>query len=132
MDTQPMDDDATTQRKTPTPRGTTPKPIPSDAYSSEGDVIAGEPGMPEMNAALERERLIYRREPRTGIGTPDEYAEAGGAELGGDTGDVGTPRNEIENTLGGTAGTGYEPNTSSVTAKHLSDKGIARPKRRTA
>lgn len=32
---------------------------------------------------------------RTGVGTPDEHAEAGGSALGGDAGDVGTPRDQL-------------------------------------
>lgn len=52
--------------------------------------------------------------PRTGVGTPDDTAEAGGAELGGDTGDVGTPRNEAGDSPGGTAGTSGTPEGSTV------------------
>ncbi|HEY3375988.1 MAG TPA: hypothetical protein VGL77_00715 [Armatimonadota bacterium] len=50
-------------------------------------------------------------EPRTGVGTPDAHAVAAGAELGGDTGDVGTPGNDLECTPGGTCGTSSFPET---------------------
>ena len=50
--------------------------------------------------------------PRTGVGTPDGNAEAAGAALGGDTGDVGTPRDELEHEPGGTGGTHATPEWS--------------------
>jgi len=46
---------------------------------------------------------------RTGVGTPDNQAEAGGMELGGDTGDVGTPRDQLGGSPGGTYGTPSTP-----------------------
>jgi hypothetical protein len=38
------------------------------------------------------------------VGTPDEHVEAGGAGLGGTTGDVDAPQPPIGGTIGGTAG----------------------------
>lgn len=51
---------------------------------------------------------------RTGVGTPDDYAEAGGMALGGDTGDVGTPRDSLGGDAGSTHGTSDVPQGSSV------------------
>lgn len=41
------------------------------------------------NVSRMRHPAGVSEEPRTGVGTPDEHAQAAGAELGGDTGDVG-------------------------------------------
>ena len=58
-------------------------------------------------------------EPRTGVGTPDRHAEAAGAALGGDTGDVGTPRDTLEHDPGGTGGSHESPagNSDPVTRR---------------
>ncbi len=48
--------------------------------------------------------LVDREHPdriRTGVGTPDAHAEAGGIALGGDAGDVGTPRHQQAGSPGG-------------------------------
>lgn len=66
-------------------------------------------------------------EQRTGVGTPGAEAEAGGAALGGDTGDVGTPRNEI----GGTHGTAATPAGSTVW-RHRRESETLRDRRRRA
>ncbi|MHB9130496.1 MAG: hypothetical protein ACYDBB_05310 [Armatimonadota bacterium] len=63
---------------------------------------------------MEKISQPYHDDPRTGVGTPDEHAEAGGVELGGDTGDVGTPRMEIGGSFGGTSGTHATPQSSTV------------------
>jgi hypothetical protein len=54
------------------------------------------------------------REPRTGVGTPDEHVAPAGVSLGGDTGDVGTPRDTIGGDTGGAYGTSAESNASTV------------------
>ena len=69
--------------------------------------------------------------PRTGVGTPDQHAEAAGAELGGDTGDVGTPRDEIGDSFGGTRGTSGIPEASDV-VQPGPGKGTAHIKKRAA
>ncbi len=51
---------------------------------------------------------------RTGVGTPDSNAEAGGMALGGDTGDVGTPRDQLDGNPGETYGTSMNPEGASV------------------
>lgn len=53
-------------------------------------------------------------EPRTGVGTPDEHVAPAGVALGGDTGDVGTPRNTIGQDIGGSYGASAEPEASTV------------------
>ncbi len=52
--------------------------------------------------------------PRTGVGTPDSHVEAAGLALGGDTGDVGTPRDTIGGDIGGTSGTTDTPAWSTI------------------
>ena len=75
--------------------------------------------------------------PRTGVGTPDSHAEAGGAKIGGDTGDVGTPRIDIGDSPGGTRGSSGGPEASDVVMPGKRGKGrvdnpaSARHRRRT-
>jgi len=57
---------------------------------------------------------LAARSPRTGVGTPDEHVEAAGIALGGDTGDVGTPRDTIGGDIGGPYGTSVTPEWSTV------------------
>lgn len=56
----------------------------------------------------------FAGEPRTGVGTPDAHVKAGGAELGGDTGDVGNPRDMLGGTPGGSYGASSRPDASTV------------------
>lgn len=68
-----------------------------------------------MNMAKsKRIRTDPAREPQTGVGTPDEHAQPAGLALGGDTGDVGTPRGDIGGSPGGTHGTSGVPEGSTV------------------
>ena len=71
----------------------------------------------EVRQMTMRESRIIRQEiragspePVTGVGNPGLHPEAAGADLGGDTGDVGTPRDM----LGGTpaAAMGRQANPS--------------------
>ncbi|MHB9022799.1 MAG: hypothetical protein ACYC7E_01295 [Armatimonadota bacterium] len=67
----------------------------------------------------ERSAAVFHRspsqaEPRTGVGTPDARAEAGGAGLGGTTGDVDTPQPPIGGSVRGTAGATANPEASTV------------------
>jgi len=52
--------------------------------------------------------------PRTGVGTPDEHVAPAGVSLGGDTGDVGTPRDTIGGDTGDAYGTSSTPEWSTV------------------
>ncbi len=74
------------------------------------------------------------KEPFTGVGTPGPGAQAGGAELGGDTGDVGTPRTELGGSPGGTYGTSRttEPSPSTRRQPGNPPAGTAREKQRRA
>ncbi len=63
---------------------------------------------------MRKDEPVARVEPRTGVGTPDDEVEAAGAELGGDTGDVGTPRDTISGDVGGTFGTTGDPEWSTI------------------
>ena len=67
--------------------------------------------------------------PRTGVGTPGPEAEAGGAALGGDTGDVGTPRDEVGGSRGGMHGTTSQPQGSTVW-RHRRESDTLRERRR--
>ena len=58
---------------------------------------------PRRDEASQAPASLPAQEPRTGVGTPDEHVAPAGIALGGDTGDVGTPRG----TLGGSAGSPY-------------------------
>ena len=53
-------------------------------------------------------------EPRTGVGTPDEHVAPAGVALGGDTGDVGTPRDTIGGDVGSPYGTSAESEGSTI------------------
>jgi len=53
-------------------------------------------------------------QPRTGVGTPDENVQPAGIALGGDTGDVGTPRDTIGGGPGDPHGSGNTPEWSTV------------------
>jgi len=57
---------------------------------------------------------LATRPPRTGVGTPDEHVAPGGVSLGGDTGDVGTPRDTIGGDVGDPYGTSATPEWSTV------------------
>ena len=52
--------------------------------------------------------------PRTGVGTPDEHVAPAGVSLGGDTGDVGTPRDTIGIDVGSPYGTSDRTRWSTV------------------
>lgn len=77
---------------------------------------------------IAREVGPYLHEPSTGIGNTGMRGEAGGAELGGDTGDVGTPRTLLGGSPGGTHGTTANPASSSVVTP--SDRPLLRKGRR--
>lgn len=63
------------------------------------------------------DREDREKTPRTGVGTPDAQAQAGGAELGGDSGDVDITRNEVGGALGSAHGASGEPETRSATPR---------------
>lgn len=87
----------------PGPPGTGEEMYPDIRFGSDDEARAA---ARRLQQALHAGELpMPDEEPRTGVGTPTESAVAGGAELGGDTGDVGTPRNEVGE-HGGPGGTG--------------------------
>lgn len=55
--------------------------------------------------------------PRTGVGTPDSHAEAGGMALGADTGDVGTPHEQLAGGRGDTYGTPALPDSVPIQSR---------------
>jgi|GEM_PF-2242889 len=57
---------------------------------------------------------LATRSPRTGVGTPDEHAQPAGIALGGDTGDVGVPRDTLGGDTGDPHGAGGAPEWSTV------------------
>jgi hypothetical protein len=52
--------------------------------------------------------------PRTGVGATDEHVEPAGIALGGDAGDVGTPRDTIGRGTGDPYGASNTPEWSTV------------------
>ncbi|MHB0937522.1 MAG: hypothetical protein ACYDCO_12165 [Armatimonadota bacterium] len=73
--------------------------------------------MAKKREHAKREQLPARlapKPPRTGVGTPDEHVAPAGVSLGGDTGDVGTPRDQLGGTTGDAYGTSSTPEWSTV------------------
>lgn len=96
-----------------------------------GDDEGGVTGMKKReNAKSMRDRGSHADDPVTGVGHPGAHPEAAGAELGGDTGDVGTPRASIGGASGGTYGVSAMPDSSAMTTPN--DHPTLRKRRKAA
>lgn len=90
-------------------------PVPHSAFPIHvvcprcGEGMGEEESREEGVMMARKHEETPRAQPRTGVGTPGPGAQAGGAELGGDTGDVGTPRSNVSGSPGGSGGTAHFP-----------------------